>query len=433
LSPGTPSGAAGLSIGPLSFAPGFSRANIATVSVVAYSTLAVLTFMSFAQPYVLTEILHIPAGRQGTLTGNLAAIQEIMVILTMGFFGAWSDRVGRRRVFIIGYLLLAFGYFIYPLAGDESRLMLYRALFGLGAACAPVMLSILIQDSCQEESRGRWVAWNSIFTGLGVISMALLLARTPAWYRSLGADPVMAGRQAFWTTTVLCLLVPVVLWFGLRPGAGGPAAHRSILGRVGDGFQAGLRNPRLAVAYGAAFVGRGDLVVISTFLSLWVVQYGGEHGVPTAEALTQAGKLFGIVQAAALLWAYCMGLIADRVDRMTGLCIALVLATAGYASMGLIENPLGGWMIPAAILLGMGEISVLIAAGALLGQEARAETRGAVVGVFGLLGGVGILFVTYVGGLVFDGLGRTAPFVMVALLNLLLLGAAALVRRRAAP
>ena len=101
--------------------------------------------------------------------------------------------------------------------------------------------------------------------------------------------------------------------------------------------------------------------------------------------------------------------------------------------MGLIENPLGGWMIPAAILLGMGEISVLIAAGALLGQEARAETRGAVVGVFGLLGGVGILFVTYVGGLVFDGLGRTAPFVMVALLSLLLLGAAALVRRRAAP
>ncbi|MCC7328623.1 MAG: MFS transporter, partial [Gammaproteobacteria bacterium] len=47
--------------------------------------------------------------------------------------------------------------------------------------------------------------------------------------------------------------------------------------------------------------------------------------------------------------------------------------------------------------------------------------------------GVGILFVTYVGGLVFDGLGRTAPFVMVALLNLLLLGAAALVRGRAAP
>lgn len=419
---------AGLTLGPLSFAPGFTRANIGTVSFAAYSTIAVLTFMSFVQPYVLTEILRIPAERQGTLTGNLAAIQEIVVILTMGFFGAWSDRVGRRRVFIIGYLLLALGYCIYPLASTESQLMLYRAMFGVGAACAPIMLSILIQDSCQEGSRGKWVAWNSLFTGLGVISMALLLAKTPEWYRNLGADPVMAGRYAFWTTSTICLLVPIVLWFGVRSGVTEPASRRNIFGRIGEGFQAGMQNPRLAVAYGAAFVGRGDLVVISTFLSLWVVQYGREHGVPTAEALTEAGKLFGIVQTAALLWAYCMGMIADRVNRMTGLCIALTLATAGYALMGLIENPLGRGMIPAAILMGVGEISVLIAAGALLGQEARPEIRGAVVGVFGLLGGVGILFVTYVGGLVFDGLGRTAPFVMVGLLNFVLLGVAVLVR-----
>jgi MFS family permease len=136
------------------------------------------------------------------------------------------------------------------------------------------------------------------------------------------------------------------------------------------------------------------------------------------------------VQTTAMLWAYCMGIISDRFNRMTGVCIALVVATVGYSSIGLVENPFGRGMIPAAMLMGMGEISVLVAAGAVVGQEAPIRTRGAVLGVFGLLGGVGILFATFVGGLVFDNIGRTAPFVMMGLLNALLLCAALRVRLR---
>jgi MFS family permease len=98
---------AGLKIGPLWFQPGLSRGNIAAVNFAAFSTIAIITFMSFAQPYVLNEMLHIPQERQGTFTGNLAALQEIVVILLMGFFGAWSDRVGRRLVFVLGFFCSA--------------------------------------------------------------------------------------------------------------------------------------------------------------------------------------------------------------------------------------------------------------------------------------------------------------------------------------
>jgi MFS family permease len=421
---------AGLKFGPLWFMPGLSGVNVATVNFAAFFTISTITFMSFVQPYVLTEMLHIPQARQGTFTGNLAALQEVVVILLMGFFGAWSDRVGRRLVFVVGFLLLAFGYFIYPLATSESQLMLFRVIFGVGAACAPIMLSATIQDTCQENCRGKWVAFNSIFTGLGVIFMALVLAKTPQWYGELGANPVMAGRYAFWTTTGCCLFAAVIIWFGLKLGVTTTSDQQNIFRQIGQGFRAAAHNPRLAVSYGAAFVGRGDLVVISTFLSLWVVQYGGEHDMRTSESLAKAGMLFGIVQTTAMLWAYCMGIISDRFNRMTGVCIALVVATVGYSAIGFVENPFGRGMIPAAMLMGMGEISVLVAAGAVVGQEAPIETRGAVLGVFGLLGGVGILFATFVGGLVFDNIGRTAPFVMMGMLNALLLGVALMVRLR---
>jgi len=44
---------------------------------------------------------------------------------------------------------------------------------------------------------------------------------------------------------------------------------------------------------------------------------------------------------------------------------------------------------------------------------------------------VGILFATGVGGIVFDQIGRTAPFILMGLLNIALLLAAIAVRTRA--
>jgi MFS family permease len=86
-----------------------------------------------------------------------------------------------------------------------------------------------------------------------------------------------------------------------------------------------------------------------------------------------------------------------------------------------------------AILVGVGEISVIVASGALLGQEAPAVGRGPVIGLYNAIGGVGILFATLVGGYVFDHLGPTVPFTMMAVLNAVLLGAALVVRRDRRP
>jgi MFS family permease len=421
---------AGLKFGPLWFRPGLSGKNIATVNFAAFSAIAVITFMGFAQPYILNEILHVPFERQGTFTGNLAAIQEIVAIFFMGIFGALSDRIGRRRVFTLGFILLALGYFVYPLARTEAELMLYRAFFAIGSCCVPIMLSVTIHDSCQEVSRGKWVATNSIFTGFGVLAMALVLSKTPSWYISLGADPVAAGRYAYWTTAAFCVFAGIFIWFGMRDWVKPAIQQSAIFTQIVGGIKAAVENPRLGVAYASGFIGRGDLVVIATFLSLWVVQYGVEHGLSTGQSLGRAGMLFGIVQGAAMLWSYFMGMISDRLNRMTSLGIALALAAVGYSCIGLIENPLGRDMIPAAIMLGIGEVSVLIASGAAMGQEAPAHKRGAIVGVFGLMGGAGILFSVYVGGLVFDNIGRTAPFVMMGILNFALMLVAFVFSRR---
>jgi len=427
-----PPPAAGLRLGPFGLAAGWSRGNAATVWLASFFTIGLAAFMSFLQPYLLNEVLGIPPAEQGRLTGNLGFLQEVVVILLAGFAGAWSDRVGRRRVFCLGLVLMGAGLLIYPFATDTLQLVVFRVVFAFGVALAPLMLSACVVDATEERSRGRWVASNNLLQGLGVVAMSLGLASLPLWFAARGADPVSAGRYAFWVGAGIALVAAMILAVGLPrtvprgDGRAGPGLGTSVLEAAG----LARTNPRLAIAYGAAFIGRGDFVIIGAFFSLWVMQAGLATGMTPAAAMARGGMLFGIVQAAAMGWAFFMGMIADRLDRITSLCIALGLASAGYYLLGEASDPFAPAFTPVAILVGVGEISVIVASSALLGQEAPAVGRGPVVGLYNAIGGVGILFATLAGGYVFDHLGPTVPFTMMAILNAVLLATALLVRTR---
>jgi len=419
----------GIKLGPLWFTPGYSGANIGTMLLGCLLTMSVITYLGFIQPYLLTEVLKIPPEEQGVLTGNLAAMQEVVVILIMGFAGALSDRTGRRFVFVTGFLVLAAGYAVYPLASSVTQLYIFRLVFATGAGIVPVMLSACIQDHIQERSRARWIGVTSIFNGLGVILMATVLAKTPDMYQQYGADPAVAGRYAFWTATAICLFAAVVLGIGLKaPDKNlSKKEKKPLIKQLKLGVSAG-RNPRLSLAFGAAFIGRGDLAIIGTFFSLWVTQTGVEAGMETSAALARGGMLFGIIQLSAMLWAAGVGIISDKFNRISSLCFALGIAAVGYLAMGLVADPFANSIFLFCILLGIGEISVIVSAGALLGQEAPEKIRGSVVGVYGLVGAIGILFATKTGGELFDGVGRTAPLTMMGILNAVLLVIAIWVR-----
>ena len=126
-----------------------------------------------------------------------------------------------------------------------------------------------------------------------------------------------------------------------------------------------------------------------------------------------------------------MGIIADRTNRVSAICIALGLATISYTLVGLHPDPFDRSFIPLAVLLGIGEVSVIVATGSLFGQEARASLRGTLVGVFSMMGGLGIIVVSFFGGIIYDAVSRSAPFTVMGMLNGLLLLAALFVRLRA--
>lgn len=418
----------GLKVGPVWIAPGFSRMNVYTLLYASFFTIASSVFLSFTQPYLFNTVLNIPIETQGALSGRLVLFNELVVIALIGPLGLLADKIGRRPIYAAGYFFLFIGYMLYPTAESIPELTVYRMVFAIGVACNTAMVATVQADYPQNAWRGKLLGLCGLLQGIGVVIVLRASSIMPAWFVDGGMDQVTAGRMAFWTFAVICLINAVIVRLGLKGGVPSIKTEKEPLPYIlKRGLKAG-RNPRIALSYVAAFVSRGDLTVVSTFFSLWLVQAGMANGFTAEEALAKGGLFFIIVQACAVLWAPFAGLIIDRFNRVTSLCIAMGLAAIGYLSLGFIGDPTQPIMYGAAIILGMGEINAVLAAQALIGQEAPKDGRGAVVGVFGFFGAIGILIAASAGGWLFDNWMPAGPFVLMGIANATLMVIALTVR-----
>jgi MFS family permease len=194
-----------------------------------------------------------------------------------------------------------------------------------------------------------------------------------------------------------------------------------------SGFRAG-RNPRILLSYACAFSGRADNALKGAFVALWGLMAAPEAGLAPAEALARVGQVMGFMGVIGLCWTPLFGYLLDRLNRVTGVALAMALAGTGFVSMGFITSPLDFAMLPAFALLSVGQISAITASVTLVGQEAAPAERGSVVAMNGWCGAVGILLAAAIGGRLFDRIGPAAPFVMIGLLQVVLAAAAVMVR-----
>jgi MFS family permease len=414
----------GLQVGPkrlnLWMMPGVSRLNVNTLLFGSFFGIAMMSFINASQPYIFTEILNIPTGEQGQLAGDMTFYQEIVIILTIGLVGAMSDKFGRKPLYVAAFALIALGYVLYPLAQNVDQLILYRLVFALGFACNIAMLPSVANDYPQEPSRGKMIAVCFTLNGLGFIVILTPLRFLLSFYEGITEDAVTAGQYWLWSAAAIALVVSTVLLAGLKPGAPEQLEKRdSFLATVRIGISAG-RKPRIALAYIAAIVSRGDLAVLSTFFTLWLTQAGAEVGMTTGEANAQAIKFYILIQVFALCWLPVMGWLLDRIDRVAGLALAMFLAGGGYFALSMLPDPLGPGMYFVAALVGMGEMSANLSSLTLIGSEAPVKGRGAVIGLFSLFGAIGILLVAKIGGYLF-GTNPVGPFMLVAGANVVVL------------
>ncbi len=420
---GAPEGAVELAtarFGPLVMTDGTSRRNLATYYWLALSALMVFTFVPGAQAALLSTVLGIAEDDQGAVTGLLGVAAEITLIVVVAVSGAWSDRVGRRPVAVLGYAVMGLGIALTPFAPNVPLLVAARVVAGVGIAIITGMIATIIADYVRNETRGAANGILGAMNGVGVIITFTVLVALPDRLAAGGMDEVAALRTTYLLVAGISWATAAVMHWGLRPGLATEASEHSVPIRtlVRTGLAAG-RRPGLTFSYAAAFVARADLALVGAFLILWGTQYGESVlGLTTAEALKKGGLLVAAANGTALVVAPVAGVVADRIGRTEAVIGSMAITAVGYCSTLLVTDPFSGQGYAIACLIGIGQISAVITSQVLVQEQAPEQIRGSVLGMFGLFGGIGIMIALGVGGLLFDHWRPAGPFTMFGLIAL---------------
>lgn len=179
--------------------PAERRASLSLAGIFALRMLGLFLVL----PVFALEAARYPGGDDPALVGLALGIYGLTQALMQVPLGLASDRVGRKKVIVIGLLVFALGSVLAALADSVQMLIVGRAIQGAGAVSAAV--TALLADLTRDEVRTKGMA----LVGISIAAMFAL---------SLMVAPPLAGAIGlsglFWLTTALTLAgIAVVLWW----------------------------------------------------------------------------------------------------------------------------------------------------------------------------------------------------------------------------
>jgi MFS family permease len=381
--------------------------------------------------------------------------------------GRAGDLLGRRRVFMAGVALFTAAAAVRGLVTSGELLIAVRAVQGAGAAlAAPSGLALLLSMFAQGPSRTRAIA---VCTAVGALSTAggLLLAGALTSLASwrwvlyldvpIGVAIVVAAPFVLTETprglgrfdvagALVSALGAAALVFGLARAAERPLGDVTVAGSVLAGLvllglfariERRARQPIVApslfadrdrlLGYAATLAIPGALIGTYFFLNQFLQ---AERGWPALAAACALLPLPVTMALTATCSARLMGWLGAR--RLLAVGAGLLVCGNVWLAVG-AAGPYAVGVLPALVLLGAGMASSVLPPTVLATSSLRAGEAGAAAGVLNAVqsvgGSVGLATLVTVAS---HGAGMAGGFVTGAVFAVLVVGAAAALRGRAA-
>ncbi|KAF9160735.1 hypothetical protein DFQ26_005239 [Actinomortierella ambigua] len=425
----------------LNIHPGVTKVNFVAFLVSALFSICFFVFLNAEQTFVLSEILHV------------------------ALWGVLSDKIGRRPVNVVGYLIVGIALIVYPLAQNVyPQLLLARLFFALGASACSSMITALVGDYSSGEGRGKISGIVGLFTGVGALIAVFGFLPMPSRF-AVGDVTLEQGlKRTFLIVGVIAIVVGIVLFFtlhkdsskglkkwiqskkqqqnqkdinGAEDQAHGEQPQEkkySFLALLKEGFLAG-KDRRIALAYLAGMLARADSIIVSLFISLWINQYYIDTqrcGLTDADEISQVVKdtcrdaytwtsvITGVSQTCALIGAPVFGYLADKVHRSLLVVVSCIFGIVAFFGFAVLEDVRNNIVFLFAVLTGLAQIGMIVTSLSLVNSKhIDPAIRGSVAGIYSTFGGIGILFITKVGGELFDSWTKGAPFYIMGILHAL--------------
>jgi MFS family permease len=136
--------------------------------------------------------------------GVLASVLAISWAFSTLFFGALSDRIGRRRILIPAIFAFSLLSWVTGVVRSYHEMLIVRALMGIAEGPTWSIITALIEESSRKERRGRNI-------GIVVSAAALVgLAAAPVLTTQVAAR--FGWRWAFFVAGAPGLILGFLIW-----------------------------------------------------------------------------------------------------------------------------------------------------------------------------------------------------------------------------
>ncbi len=356
----------------------------------------------------ISEELSLSASQAGLL----ASITALVGGTILPFAGVIGDRIGIKRIILVGLVAAIVGQFVFALAPDYGMLMLGRAISGLGVGLlfvGPYTMAI----NWFERERKSGIALGVMFTTDGIGSVFAL-------YLFAIVLVAFGWRTGSTIGGVFLIIVLVIAALFLKDVPSAPAEEAAQEADASGRSAVSWLFSRNVLVAAAFFVGEwGIFAVVAVWMPTILIEDAGW-------STTAAGFFASCYVLAGVATSIIFGLISDRLGKRKNLILLAGLAMTLFMGALTVSIASGNYVFAAICLplVGLGVYTGMPLALALATESVPARMAGAVNGfVLGIGFIVGGFVYPYVMGLVKDStgdyvLGFVGMVVATALLNL---------------
>lgn len=364
-------------------------------------------FVSGSQVMIIAPILP-EIGEQlripERLLGTLVTADAVMVGLFAFVAGPVSDRVGRRRILLLGTSFLAVALATHALAVSYATLLMARAFAGAAGGILSGAAIAYVGDYFPYERRGwatGWVMSGMSFSQIVGIPVGTLLAAR------------FGFRAPFLLFGLLIATTAILVWRGVpQPNVARNPSSLSPLG-IFRSYVALLRRPEILAAAVIFFLMFGGNSLFLIFLPVWLTAELGASG-------GQIASMFFVGGLASVISGPRAGKLSDRIGRKkliigASLALSVAMGLAPFLIRGFTAAYVFFFVTMLLFSARIGPFQALNTA--LVSPQQRGALMSLTVGLGQLGFGIGSAFAGLLyerGGFVWNSTGAAASIAVVA-------------------
>ena len=316
--------------------------------------------------------------------------------------GWLCDRMGPRRLILVGGVLLSLGLFLDGAVTRPWHLyLMFGVLTALGVAAAGWVPAVILVQRWYPQRLGTMLGFTSAGIGVGifvVVPFSQVLIDLVGWR---DAFRVLAVLMALW-------ILPATLWLLRDPPRPAPAPA----GARGGGDDVSLRQAMATPRFWLIAVAQGAASFVNQMLLAHQVAYLVDHGITTLVA----ASVVGVVGLGSIVGKGGGGWASDTFGRELTYTVGMALVAASIGTLGLLAlSPDPAWAYLYGVLVGVGYAVTAPLMPAVVSDLYRGRNFGTIFGAIQVANAVGGSAGPWVAGRIFDARGSYTVAFAIAL------------------